>query len=425
MMHVVVVGMNHQTAPVALRERLAVDEVQLRAFLADLPKRQPPMAETVILSTCNRFEAYLLLDDTANALSAFRQLSRIVAKSTVVDWTDHLYVRSNEEAVRHLFRVAAGLDSMILGEPQILGQVNQAYALAHEAGAAGPILSRLFQRATRVGKRVRTETAISRASSSVGSAAVRLLQQEFPDLPQRRALVVGAGQMGLTVARYLASQGVHDIAIVNRTLDRAEHVAAEVKGSAYAWQALLPLLTWADVAIFATGAMTHLLSAYQMRLSVSRSKSRPLTLVDIGVPRNVHPDVANVPHVRLFDIDDLHDIIEAGMDVRRQAVPQVEAIIAGAVDAFGKWQRSRDVARTISALYEQAELIRQNALRQTLRHHADGKLTPEVLDMVTRSLMDKLLQTPAQRLQELAIEGQAHPFELALQEMFNLPHLEE
>jgi len=427
-MHIVVVGMNHHTAMVELREHLAVDEAKLRTLLStDVPGAGPQPKERVILSTCNRFELYMLIDDIAQALPLFQRLCRTIAEDEDArcQLTDHLYVRQDEEAVRHLFRVAAGLDSMVLGESQILGQVNQAYALAHAAGATGPILSRLFQQATRVGKRARTETDINRASASVGSAAVRLLQEQYPDLSQRRVLVVGAGQMGHTVARYLASQGIHDVAIVNRALPKAAEIARETGGKAYPWRSLLPLLTWADVAIFATSAATHLLSPYQVRSLVARNGDRPLTLVDIGVPRNVHPDVADLPHVQLFDMDDLHDIIEAGMHIRRQAVPQVEMIIAGAVNAFGKWQRARRVARTISALYEQAESIRQDALRQTLRHHADGTLTPEVLDMVTRSLMDKLLQTPAQRLQKLAIDGQARPFELALQEMFDLPRLEE
>ncbi len=417
-MHVAVVGMNHRTAPVELRERLAVPEEQLVALLpVHMSGNGSHPDECVILSTCNRFEYYTVVSTPEEALTRFMELSHTLGAFEEVDVRAHLYHYVDGEAVRHLFRVASGLDSMVLGEPQILGQVAHAYELAHNAGAVGPVLSRLFQQAIHVGKRARAETAIGRAHASVGSAAVQLLREHVSDLGQARALVVGAGKMARTAARYLRATGVARLTIVNRTHSRALALAEDVDAEVLRWEALSNALARADVVIVATGAPSYLVLPEHVP---SREATHPLAIVDIGVPRNVHPAVADLPGVRVFDIDDLKGIVDDGLALRRSAVPQVEAIIARAVDGYMRWLQARAVAPTISALYERAEAIRRQTLERTLRRFSNGDITPEVLEEVTRILVDKLLQVPARNLQVLAREGDADGYDQAIKRLFEL-----
>ncbi len=416
-MHIVVIGMNHRTAPVELRERLAVlaEELAVR-----LPVRDSHtgihQAECVILSTCNRFEYYTVASCPEAALDGFLETLQTL-ENFEEDVRPHLYQYADAKAVRHLFRVASGLDSMVLGEPQILGQVARAYEDARAAGLVGPVLSRLFQQAIRVGKRARAETGIGRAHASVGSAAVHLLRQQVPNFQQARALIVGAGKMARTAARYLQSSGVAHIAIVNRTYARAQAIAEEVGGVAYPWEDLENALAWADMAIVATGSPTYVIFSHHLE---ARDANTALVIVDIGVPRNVHPAVGDIANVRVFDIDDLRDIVDEGLSVRRQAIPQVESIIERAVHGYMQWLQARAVAPTISALYARAEIIRRQTLERTMRRFSNEDIYQEVLDEVTRILVEKLLQVPARNLQVLAREGRANGYDLALKELFEL-----
>ncbi len=424
-MHIVAVGMNHRTAPVALRERLAVPEDALAAVLRRLAAsgdRSP--AESAVLSTCNRFEVYAVVNQVEEAVAAFNRITREVAAFSLQDVQEHVYTHVDEAAVRHLCRVAAGLDSMVLGESQILGQVADAYELAQTARTAGPLLSRLFQQAVHVGKRVRRETAIGQAPASVGSAAVHLLRREVRALPQRRVLVVGAGTMARTAARYLRDVGVTRLAVVNRTAARAARLAADVGGRAYSWDLLSIALGWADVVVVATAAPTYVLDEETARKAWEARVDRPVVIVDIGVPRNVHPRVGDLAFVRLFDIDDLKHIVDEGLAVRRQAIPQAEALVDAAVTEFMRWWRARAVAPTLAALHARAEAVRQDVIRRTLRRLPPDATPEEVADTVSRYLVEKLLQVPARNLRSLALNGEADVFESALVRLFELqPHV--
>jgi len=309
---------------------------------------------------------------------------------------------------------------MVLGESQILGQVGEAYDVARGVGATGPFLSRLFQMAVHVGKRARSETPIGRAHVSVASAAVHLLLETVSHMPQRRVLVVGAGQMGRLVARYFHSQGVRTLAVINRTFQRALDVAREVDGRAYPWGLLLPLLTWADIVVVTTGAVLPVISAEHVGMTVPFRNERPLILVDISVPRNVDLTVREIDGVQLFDIDDLKDVMAAGMNVRRQAVPMVEKLVDGVVVEYIRWQQARSVAPTISALYEHAEAVRRQVLERTLRRYHDTPVDEDVVEEVTRILVDKLLQIPARNLHLLAREGRVDGYDDALRRLFEI-----
>ena len=421
-MHVAVVGLNHRTALVELRERLAVDRDAMRMalglqFAADVPAP----AERVILSTCNRFELYMAFDDPTHARTALLWLVAHVHGPALPNLEACLYEYQDREAARHLFRVACGLDSMILGEPQILGQVTAAYEVAREEQATGPFLSRLFQEAIRVGKRARAETEIGRAHASVGSAAVHQLQLLYPDLCDRRVLVVGAGTMARIVARYLHDLGVVQLAVINRTFHRARALAEEVGGTAHPWEALVERLAWADVIVVSTGAPSYLIHPAEVAQALARRAHRSLTIVDIGVPRNVHPDVGRMAGVTLMDIDALQSVVEEGLAVRRNAIPQVEALIEQAVEQFDRWRRSRVVAPTIAALYDHAEAIRRRELARTLKYLPSIREEErQHLEIMTRNLVDKLLQPPTRRLQVLATQGDWRLYDTVIRQLFEL-----
>ncbi len=417
-MQVVLYGMNHRTAPVALRERLAAAPERL--WGATRAAHQVPQGpgEIAVLSTCNRFEVYMVVETLEAAARGFNHLVRELATFSLQDIHEHLYRHVDQEAVRHLFRVAAGLDSMVLGEPEILGQVREAWEAAREAGTVGPILHRLFQQAVTAGKRVRRETAIGQAPASVGSAAAHLVREHAH--PQRhRALVVGAGAMARTAARYLRDLGFRHLAVMNRTAARAQALAQEVQGRTFPWRDWPAALTWADVVVTAVAATQPILTPEDVAPTL-REGGHPLLLVDIGVPRNIDPRVADLPGVHLFDIDDLRGVVDAGMALRRKAIPQAEAIVEEEMEEFMAWWRARMVAPTLQALYRQAEDVRREVLRRTLKRLQVNGDTEAVVDEVTRILVEKLLQVPARNLRHRALNGHGEAYAQVLAELFEL-----
>lgn len=417
-MQVVLYGMNHRTAPVALRERLAATPEQLREIAQAALQVPRGPKEVVVLSTCNRFEVYMAVETLEAAARGFNHLLRQRAAFSLQDIHEHLYRHTDRDAVRHLFRVAGGLDSMILGEPQILGQVREAWNTAREAGTVGPLLHRLFQQAVRAGKRVRQETALGQAPASVGSAAAHLVR-EHARPQQHRALVVGAGSMARTAARYLQDLGFRHLAVMNRTATRAEALAREVGGRTFPWCDWATALAWADVVVVAVAAPHPILTPEDVAPAL-REGRHPLLLVDIGVPRNIEPRVADLPGVRLFDIDDLRGVVDSGLALRRKAVPQAETIVEEEVDAYMAWWQARMVAPTLQALYRRAEDVRREVLRRTLKRLQVNGDTEAVVDEVTRILVEKLLQVPARNLRHQALNGHGESYARILAELFEL-----
>ncbi len=384
-------SIDHKHAPVTLRERLAFGDAALRDALPVLPAHA---REGFVLSTCNRTEIYALADrdDAPIAfLAEMRGLPDEALRGAATVYHEH-------HAVAHLFRVAAGLESMILGEPQILGQVRQAFEAAREAGAAGPIIARLCHEALRLGKCARTETDIARNRLSIPHAAVDLAASRLGSLAGRAALVVGAGKMATLTARLLRGAAVADLAIANRTAERAEALARDVGGRAVPLSGLGSELARADLVVAATNVAGYVIGG-DLAARGCQERSAPLLAVDLGVPRNIDPAVGRHPLVHLANVDDLEAVV-AGSRARFAAeIARVEAMVAEATDAFFAWRGEREVAPTIAALHAHAERIRQAELDRALRKL--GHLSPrdrDVVDALSVALVGKLLHQPVARL---------------------------
>ena len=405
-MHLLLLGASHRTAPVELRERLDFSSRGLDAALRALLERRTT-AEAVVVSTCNRAELYVACEEPARAaddlvgfISEFHQLPADRIRP-------HLYAHIDHDAARHLFRVSSGLDSMIVGEPQILGQIKDAYGIASTERSAGPLLNKLFHWAFGVGKRVRSETALAEGAVSVSFAAVSLAKKIFGNLAGRSVLVVGAGEMGKLTAVHLKSQGVASIAITSRTLAHAEQLAEDIGGTVVAWDQLAHALVDADIVITSTGSPTPILSKSQLNAAMPASRTRPLFLIDIAVPRDVDPRAAEIEQVFLYNIDDLQAIVRENLQKRGSEVTRAEQIIEEEVRKFATWQRSREAVPTIVALRQRFETIRRSELERL-----DPKLaalSPEArarVDEVTRLLVEKLLLQPTEQLKN-ADDGEA------------------
>ena len=416
-------GLNHRTADLALRERVAFSEEDIRAALARLGcgtngSRPARVSEMVILSTCNRTEIYAVApEEDFDALEAFLSDSRHIPAETL---RPHLYRYRDRDAVAHLFRVASGLDSLVLGEPQILGQVTRAWELARGQGTVRAVLGRLFQAAVHTGKRARTETAISHNPASVATMAVHLAAEVVEDLPAARVLVLGAGEMAEQAVEALRVRGVARIRVMNRTLSKAQALADRWGGEATTFEALVPSLAWADIVLASTGAPHTLIAPRHVREAFA-GRDRPLVLLDIAVPRDVDPDVGKLPRVRVYDLDALQDHLEDALAARRAAVPHVEAIVEEEVANFMAYLQTLDVVPIISAIRARAEEVRRAELEKTLRKMPH--LTPEErarLDALTKAIVNKLLHTPTVVLKEEAKNARAAETAAIARRLFGL-----
>lgn len=397
-------GINHRTASVALRERAVFTQAQLTAALVAV-RAQAGFSEVAILSTCNRTEFY----GAAEAEAGERLLVWLAAEVGVC--VDELravcYRYEGPEAVRHAMRVASGLDSMILGEPQILGQMKAAYGDALSVGAIGPDLERLFQRTFEAAKQVRSETAIGASPVSIGFAAVTLARQVFESLTDAPVLLVGAGEMNALVARHLREQGVGELMICNRTLARAEALAADVDGEALPWSLLDEALVRADMVVSCTGATAPVISREAVQAALRRRRHRPLLLIDIAVPRDIAPAAADFEDVFLYTVDDLQGVVDAGWRNRQAAAEQAEQVIARRVQDYQVQQRIREDAggliRELRARATQvADAERERALA-ALRQGGDPAI---VMARFQHNLLNKWLHLPSVGLRELAAAGE-------------------
>ena len=414
--HLTLLAVTHRSAPLDVRERLAFDDAALGALVADL---QPVAEEVVPLVTCNRTEIYLL---GRSAEAAARALPLIAARAGLAEDTLAAHTRclTGADAARYLFRVAAGLESLVVGEPQILGQVRTAAEWARGAGAIGPILSRLFTYAVVAGKRARSETAISRGAGSVSHAAVELARSILGDLDGRRALVIGVGEMGQLVARNLVAHGARDVAVCNRSPERAALVAREIGGRVVPWEDLDEALREADIAVTATGAREPVLTRDRLEPVAAQRNGRPLLLIDIAVPRDVDPIAATLPGVYLRDIDALHDIREENLRERQEVIPQVEAIIEEEVAAFTTWCHGREAVPVIRGLRERVEAVQQQEVERALRRLGHlSERDREVVRALAHGLVNKIVHEPVTRLREADPETR-DDYAQALTHLFDL-----
>jgi glutamyl-tRNA reductase len=424
-MNILVVGLNHRTAPVEVREKLAFSGGHLREALASLAERRanndPSCQEAVLLSTCNRTELYALVEDIHAGREALMRFLAGHGKLPIVELEGHVCVHANQEAVAHLFRVAAGIDSMIVGEHEILGQVREAYHLATACKAAGPLLGRLFRKSISVGKRARTETAISRNGVSVSYAAVELARNVFGDLTDCRALVVGAGEASEQTLKALVDNGVTEVTIINRTRHKAEAIARWCNGRVLAFNRVAHALWHADIVISSTAAPHPVIRRETVEQAMGSRGRRPLLIIDIAVPRDVDPTAGRVENVHLYDIDDLERVAEANRQRRRQEIPKVEAIVREELDDFMTWFQSLQVLPTVTELRDWAHDIRQTELQQALRRlGALSERQQAIVEALSQRIVNKLLHVPTVNLKERANGHDGHLYALALRELFAL-----
>ncbi len=412
------IGLSHRTAPVELRE--AVDF--LRAGPADALSALAARGisrEMVVLSTCNRAEIYAVAGPEApDAVGRFFAEYHGIALARL---TEHLYVRRGADAARHLFRVAAGLDSLVVGEPQILGQVKAAYATASDNGYTAAVTNRLFHSAFGVGKRVRRETGLSEGAVSVSYAAIALARKIFGDLTGLNVVVLGAGGMAKLTAVHLKAQRVRQIAIISRTLATAERLARELEGRAVPWQRLAESLASADIVIAATGAIAPVLTRSHVHDVMRFRPERPLFIIDIALPRDVEPAVGDLEQVFLYNIDDLQGIVKENLARRSGELERAEAIVDAEVARFVTWLQSREIIPTVVALRERFESIRLSELARLEPKLA--ALPPEArtrVEEVTRLLVEKLLLTPTEQLKAAGDESMVAQYSEALNRLFRL-----
>ena len=418
-MRLFAVGLSHRTAPVELRETVDFARKGLEHALAELSGRGAGR-ELVVLATCNRAEIYAVgdNDETAEQVGRFFSDYHEIPHDRV---RDHLYIHRGPDAARHLFRVAAGLDSLVVGEPQILGQVKAAYAAASDGQFTAALTNRLFHSAFTVGKRVRAETGLGEGAVSVSYAAIALAKKIFGDLKGRAVLILGAGEMAKLTGIHLQSQHVKRITIASRTLTTAQALAARLEGVAVPWEHIDHALSSADIVVTATGASEPVLTRARVDEATGHRRNRPLFVIDIAVPRDVDPEVGQLDQVFLYNIDDLRSIVQENLARRGAELARAEAIVDEEVAKYTAWMQSREIVPTVVALRQRFEAIRRAEL-QRLEPKLSG-LPPEArarVDEVTRLIVEKLLLTPTEQLKAVSDEAMIVAYADALNRLFSL-----
>jgi glutamyl-tRNA reductase len=419
-MHVLLVGISHRTAPVELRERVDFQSRGVDRALTALAARGVAR-EAVVLSTCNRSEIYAAVDDPGAGQTDLVAFLSAFHKVDPAALAPHVHLASDLDAARHLFRVAAGLDSLVVGEPQVLGQVKEAHAAAAELRAAGPTLNRLFHASFAVGKRVRTETQLGAGAVSVGFAAVALARKIFGNLKDRAVLVVGAGEMGKLTAMHLKSQGVLRVTIVSRTMAHAARTAQTIGGSAAPWDELDATLEASDIVITATGAASPIFTKAHVESLMRGRRDRPLFIVDIAVPRDVEPAAGEIEQVFLYNVDDLQATVRENLARRGSEVERAEAIVGEETEKFAAWLRSRSAIPTVVALRQRFEAIRRAELERL--EFKLSALPPEArsrVDEITHLIIEKLLLMPTEQLKALGDGETVDAYAEALTRLFGL-----
>ena len=415
-MTLLALGINYTTAPVSIRERLAFPAEILQQALQELVSVRG-INEAAILSTCNRTEFYCTTQsDNQNLLIDWIAKNKQLATQ---DLTPYLYCHTDNATIRHIFRVACGLDSMILGEPQILGQMKTAYQTACDAGTIGKLLGKLFQHTFTAAKKVRTDTAIGSSPVSVAFAAVQLARQIFDKLSEQTALLIGAGETIELTARHLSQQGIGRIIIANRTFEKAHTLAAQFNGYAISLAEIPNHLAEADIVISSTASQLPILGKGSVESALKKRKRKPMFMVDLAVPRDIETEVEQLDDVYLYTVDDLQFTIEQNMNSRRQAAEQAEEIIDTQVDYFLAWLRAQNAQTLIKDYRSQADRMRDDALQKALASLANGVSAEVALQRLAHTLTNKLIHTPSTQIR-VAAENERHDLLAAALEIFQL-----
>jgi glutamyl-tRNA reductase len=421
---IVIVGVNHHSAPVEVRERLAVSDEQIGDALQRLVQNGA-VEEGAILSTCNRVEIVAASsrgDQAVESLIDFLAAQEHLPRAQL---TQHLSVYRGRDAVRHLFRVAASLDSMVVGEPQILGQLKELYGRAAGSGTVGTVLHRCFHKSFSVAKRVRSETGVASKAVSVSSAAVELAGKIFDHLHDKTAMLIGAGTMSELAARHLMAQGVRSMLVANRTFDRAVELARELHATAVPFEEIDRYLELADVVIGSTSADEYVLDHARIQHVLRQRKYRPMFLIDVSVPRNFDPRINDLDNVYLYDIDDLGAVAQENLEERVREADKAEVIVDAEVDAFQRWLLSLDAVPTIVALRDKVESIRQAELQKLLSAFpAIDQPTRDAIDQLTTAIVNKILHAPIKHLKSNGARREALYLDAA-RHLFDIDESEE
>ncbi|MCR4442791.1 MAG: glutamyl-tRNA reductase [Peptococcaceae bacterium] len=419
-MPIAVFGLNHRSAPVEIREKLSFSRSRIAAQKEEIGGLQE-VEGAVILSTCNRTEFYVTTQNPAGSRRSLLGFAARYSACPPETLGRHIYWKEGREAVHHLFRVAAGLDSMMLGESQVLGQVEDAYNYAREYGISNNILNPLFQKAIEVGKRVRTETRIDRQALSVGSAAVEMAREFFGGLEGRVVLVLGAGETGELAARHLAAGGVGAVLVANRTYERALRLARELNGEAVCFAGFMSCLEKADLVIGSTAAPHYVVRAADVERVLAKRKGRPLLFIDLAVPRDIEPAVALLENVSLHDVDDLQGVIGKNLEERKKEAAKAELLVREDLNKFFEWYDSLFVIPTIAALKEKAEKIKEKELEKALRKLGGlSEKEKKVIMSMAGSIVNKFLYDPIINLKECARSDSGRLYTETINKLFNL-----
>jgi glutamyl-tRNA reductase len=419
-MNIVVVGLSHKTATVEIREKVAFAPTQMEKPLRELLALDD-ITEGIIVSTCNRVEIYATTRDIAGGMARIKRFLADYHHIPMDALEPHLYSHHGEAAIRHVFRVAASLDSMVVGEPQILGQIKTAYGYAAEYRSSGLILNRFLHKAFSVAKRVRTETKIASSAVSVSFAAVELAKKIFGDLSDKTVMLIGAGEMCELAAKHFLNNGVRGVMVTNRTFERAVKMAEEFDGKAVNFEDLFEQLHKADIILSSTGAPHHIIGPKDVDEVIRRRRMKPMFFIDIAVPRDIDPRVNDVANVYLYDMDDLQGVVASNLEQRNKEAQKAEAIIDQEIGQFFRWLSSLDATPTIVALRSKFEEARQAELEKTLANWKN--LTPEErkrLEACTSAIINKLLHQPTSVLKRTGQGGRTDLYVDALRNLFDL-----
>src|SRR5512140_1464356 len=397
-MNIVVVGLSHKTASVEVREQVAFAPNHMQRPVQDL-LALPDITEAIIVSTCNRVEIYATSRDIAGGMARLKRFLADYHNLPLETLEQHLYAHHGEAAIRHVFRVASSLDSMVVGEPQILGQIKTAYGFAAEYKSSGIILNRFLHKAFSVAKRVRTETKIASSAVSVAFAAVELARKIFSDLSDKTVMLIGAGEMCELAAKHFLNNGVRGLMVTNRTFERAEKLAEEFEGKAVRFDDLFDQLHKADIVLSSTGAPHTIIGARDLEEVMRRRKQKPMFFIDIAIPRDIDPAVNKVENVYLYTVDDLQEVVASNLQQRSEEAKKAEAIVNEEIGQFFKWLSSLEVTPTIVALRNKFDEIRRSELEKTLASWKD--IPPDgqkKMEACTNAIINKLLHNPTSML---------------------------
>jgi len=419
-MYILLAGLSHRTAPVEVRERFAFCGIDLdRAY--DRLKKEASLEGAVIINTCNRTEVYATARDIEQGMEALFAFLQEFSGMDKAELQEYFYHPTCYDAIMHLFRVTSGLDSMIVGEAQIIGQVKDAYQRAMEGQASDSVLNTLFQRAIHIGKKVRTDTNLDRHPVSVSNAAIELARQVLGDLGNKSVLVVGAGEMSEMTTRYLVTQGVSSVIVSNRSYDRALEMAEQFGGRAVRFDRLPDELLNADIVISCTAASHYVMRCDNCREVLAARRGKRIIMVDIAVPRDIDPELQSIDGVYVYDIDDLQNVMDYFLLERQKSIQEAEKIIADELVKFNEWLGSLYVVPVITALKTRAEIIKQNELRRALNRL--GKISEReknILSTMAHAIVNQILHDPIVNLKEMAVSQQGHLYAEVVKKLFDL-----